>query len=403
MISTPLTLSAILIGVAAASAPEGAAVAVCADGLDVREVVQGNTAFAVDLYRRLGTEPGNLFVSPYSISLALGMTYGGARGNTAVEMGQTMHFPARQEALHAALKRLTQRLADTAGESGQKLNIANGLCVTGGELSPEYTELLRSTYNAELFDGGVDRINAWVHDKTEGKIEKILDDLSANSVCVLLNAIYFKGLWDSQFETSGTRDAPFTVAPDMHVTVPFMYQKCRFQVVRKEGFQAASIPYQGKKMSMVILLPDDAAGLAALEKRVSAEHLVQWLAELDAAPARELGLDLPKYKLETSYDLAGHLEGLGMRDAFDSSGNADFTGTGWPKGDLWISQVKHKAFIEVNEEGTEAAAATAVEMVTKAAGPSPVFRADHPFLFLIRDNQTGAVLFMGRLVNPGAA
>ena len=161
------------------------------------------------------------------------MTYGGARGNTAVEMGQTMHFPARQEALHAALKRLTQRLADTAGESGQKLNIANGLCVTGGELSPEYTELLRSTYNAELFDGGVDRINAWVHDKTEGKIEKILDDLSANSVCVLLNAIYFKGLWDSQFETSGTRDAPFTVAPDMHVTVPFMYQKCRFQVVRK--------------------------------------------------------------------------------------------------------------------------------------------------------------------------
>ncbi len=396
MRTKPRMLTAVLLGVFLAA---GTALA---EEPAAREVVRGNTAFAVDLYARLAAEPGNLFVSPYSISMALGMTYGGARENTAAEMSRTMHFPARQIALHSAFKQLNQSLADTAGETGLKLNIANGLCLTGGDVSAEYKALLRNAYQAELFDGGVDRINAWVLDRTEGKIDKLLDSLDPNSVCVLLNAIYFKGMWESQFKKDNTRNAPFTVAPDAELLVPFMYQKCQLQVIRKKSFQAAAIPYAGKKMSMVILLPDDIAGLPALERQLSAEHLAHWLAELDAAPSRELRLYLPKYKMETSYDLAGQLQAMGMVDAFEAD-RADFTGMGWAKGDLWIAQVKHKAFVEVNEEGTEAAGATAVEMTRGSAISNPEFRADRPFLFLIRDHQTGALLFMGRLANPAAA
>jgi serpin B len=389
-------LTAVLLGFFSVGA------AALAESPAMREVVWGNTTFAVDLYHRLAAEPGNLFVSPYSISMALGMTYGGARENTAAEMSKTMHFPARQELLHSAFKQLNQGLADTARETGLKLNIANGLCLTGGDVSAEYKALLRNAYQAELFDGGVDRINAWVLDRTEGKIDRLIDSLDPNSVCVLLNAIYFKGMWESQFKKDNTRNAPFTVAPDAELLVPFMYQKCQLQVIRKKGFQAASIPYVGKKMSMVILLPDDIAGLPALERQLSAEHLAHWLAELDAAPSRELRLFLPKYKMETSYDLAGQLRAMGMVDAFQAD-RADFTGMGWAKGELWIAQVKHKAFVEVNEQGTEATGATAVEMTAKSAISNLEFRADRPFLFLIRDHQTGAVLFMGRLANPAAA
>lgn len=368
---------------------------------DTQAVVRGNVAFAVDLYQQLSTQEGNVFFSPYSISLALGMTYGGARGNTAEEMARALHFPENHEQLHPAFERLNRKLADAATKTGQKLTIANGLCLTGGKVSPEYSELLQNRYDAELFGGDVDAINAWVEEKTEGKIEEILDQLSADSVCVLLNAIYFKGLWESQFKEEQTHDAPFFVSPEKKVTVPLMHQKCDLKVLRKEGFQAASMPYKGGGMSMVILLPGEVDGLPALEEQLNAQNLGQWLAELDKTMPQETDIYLPRFKVETGYDLVDPIQALGVHDAFEAD-VADFRGMGWPKGDLWIAQIKHKAFVEVNEEGTEAAAATAVEMVTKAAMPRPPFRADHPFLFVIRDNQTGAVLFLGRLVNPKA-
>jgi serpin B len=179
-----------------------------------------------------------------------------------------------------------------------------------------------------------------------------------------------------------------------------MYQKSYFQILGKEDFQAASIPYRGKHLSMIILLPCEVDGLAKLEKQLTGENVQQWLSELDKAPVQKIELYMPKYKLETGYDLVPPCKALGMKDAFDTSGKADFSGMGWPKGKLWISQIKHKAFVEVNEEGTEAAAATAVGMQATAVRFYPVFRADHPFLFLIRDNQTGSILFMGRMVNP---
>lgn len=362
-------------------------------------LVQGNTEFAVQLQHKLGVSGGNLFFSPYSISSALGMTYGGASGNTAHEMRNVLHFPADQALLHAAFKGLNRELVAAAQKSGQKLNIANALVLTGGNVSREFKGMLKDNYDAEIFPGGLDTINDWVRNKTEGKIDKILEELSGNSVGVLLNAIYFKGVWERQFQKSSTHDAPFRLSADAQVKVSLMHQKNDFALLTEQDFQAVSIPYKGKALSMVVLLPKAIDGLAALEKQVTTHNLTKWLAKLDEQQAQKIDLYLPKFKLETSYDLVPPSKKMGIMDAF-TPGEADFRGMGWPKGNLYIAQIKHKAFVEVNEEGTEAAAATAVEMATKSVRHYPVFRADHPFLFIIRDNQSGSILFMGRMVNP---
>ncbi|MBN1855008.1 MAG: hypothetical protein JW829_19900 [Pirellulales bacterium] len=365
-------------------------------------LVSGNNAFAVKLYRELGVAEGNLFFSPYSISTALGMAYAGARENTAVEMERALCFALDQSQLHSAFKVLSQELMNTARKTDQTLNIANGLSLTGGDVAKEFKTLLKENYDAELFSGGLDQINGWVKKKTEDKIEKILEQLDPNSVCVLLNAIYFKGVWESQFKKTGTHDAPFRVSSSEQVTTSLMYQKSKYKLLENEDFQAIALPYKGEAMSMVVLLPRDVDGLPRLEKYLTAEMLSQWLTELNKESELDVELFLPKFKLETGYDLVPPFKALGMKDAFDTGGKADFRGMGWPKGDLWISQIKHKAFVDVNEEGTEAAAATAVEMATRSAPRYPIFRADHPFLFLIRDNQSNSILFMGRMVDPSS-
>ena len=362
-------------------------------------LVEGNTAFALKLYGELGSAGGNLFFSPYSISSALGMTYAGARQNTATEMKEALHFRVDQTLLHSSFKRLSHELAAGARTAGQKLNIANGLCLTGSDVSDDFKALLKDNYDAEFFSGGLDKINSWVKEKTEGKIEKILDGLDRNSVCVILNAIYFKGVWESPFKKSDTHDAHFHVSEHRQVTVPFMYRKGGFQILTEQDFQAVSLPYRGNRLSMIVLLPRETIQLATLEKQLTWQNVRQWLARLDKTAIREIKLYIPKFKLETGYDLIPFCRALGMKDAFQKW-KADFSGMGWPKGELWISQIKHKAFVEVNEEGTEAAAATAVEMIATSLRDYPVFRADHPFLLLIRDNQTGTILFMGRMADP---
>lgn len=368
--------------------------------LPLNTLVKGNSAFAVKLYQELCAKGGNLFFSPFSISSALGMTYAGARENTAVEMKNAMFFELDQTLLHDTFKQLNQNLVTAANKNGQKLNIANGLCLTGGDVSEEFKSLLQKNYEAELFSGGLEKINDWVKTKTEGKIEKILEMLDPNSVCVLLNAIYFKGTWDSQFDEKYTREAPFKLTENENIKVPFMYQKSSFRLIENDNFQAISLPYKGSLMSMIVLLPQKIDGLASLEKDLSVEKLDGWMAEIDSVSAQNTELYLPKFKFETGYDLVPACAALGMKDAFDTAGAADFSGMGWPKGKLWISQIKHKAFVEVNEEGTEAAAATAVEMSTKSISMDPVFRADHPFIFIIRENATGSILFMGRMFDP---
>lgn len=368
--------------------------------LPLHTLVKGNRAFAVKLYQEMSAKGGNLFFSPFSVSSALGMTYAGARENTAAEMKSAMFFELDQTLLHDTFKQLNQDLVAAANKNGQKLNIANGLCLTGGDVSGEFKSLLQKNYEAELFSGGLEKINDWVKTKTEGKIEKILEMLDPNSVCVLLNAIYFKGTWDSQFDEKQTREALFKLTEKENIKVPLMYQKSSFKIIEKDDFQAIALPYKGNLMSMVVMLPQKADGLTSLEKDLSVEKLDGWLAEIDSVSAENTELYLPKFKFETGYDLVPTCAALGMKDAFDTTGAADFSGMGWAKGRLWISQIKHKAFVEVNEEGTEAAAATAVEMATKSLSMDPVFRADHPFIFLIRENATGSILFMGRMVDP---
>jgi serine protease inhibitor len=365
----------------------------------VKTLVDGNTAFAVKLFRKLSGTKDNLFFSPYSISSALAMTYSGARGNTAIEMNKCMDFLLEQAQLHPAFKNLKLKLEANAARSGQKLTIANGLCLTGGNVDNKFKDLLVKNYGAELFKGDVQKINNWVKSKTQGKIKKILETLGPNSVCVLLNAIYFKGTWASEFDEKSTHKAPFKLNDNKEVKVSLMYQKSKFKTLNKKDFQIAELPYKGKLSSMIILLPRKTDGLAQLEKQLSAENLKTWLSELGKSYACETKLYLPKFKLETSYNLVGPCKALGMNDAFDAN-QADFSGMGWPKGELWISQIKHKAFVEVNEEGTEAAAATAVVMETKSIRRYPVFRADHPFLFLIVDKTNNAITFMGKVVNP---
>lgn len=392
-------LSAVLLAVIFAG-PFARAIAEPASGSAPREnIVQGNNAFAMKMYRELGVSDGNLFFSPYSISSALGMTYAGARGTTAKEMKSALHFSSDQSVLPPAFKLLNRELAATVKKTGQKLNIANALVLTGGDVSGEFKTTLKNYFAAEIFAGGLDTINGWVKRKTEGKIESILKELDPNSVCVLLNAIYFKGTWASKFQKSNTHDAAFNLPAGKRVTVPMMYQKSDFKLLEEKDFQAVSLPYRGKSLSMVVLLPRKMDGLAALENQLSDQNLTSWLAKLDAQPEQKLELFLPRFKLETNYDLVAPFTRMGMKEAFDLS-KADFRGMGWPKGRLYISQIKHKAFVEVNEEGTEAAAATAVEMATKSFRQYPVFRADHPFFCLIRDNVSGSILFMGRIVNP---
>ncbi|MBP7528403.1 MAG: hypothetical protein KA801_10780 [Syntrophorhabdaceae bacterium] len=394
-----LVLSAVLL-LAVASVPLTGSTEASPAGLSSRKsVANGNTALAVQLYRELGANEGNLFFSPYSISSALGMTYAGARGNTADQMKKALHFQLEQATLNSAFKGLNKELMGTAQNSGQKLNIANALVLTGSNVSSRYKEILKNYYDAEIFGGGLERINGWVKQKTEGKIDRILEQLSANSVCVILNAIYFKGAWETQFDTKSTHDAPFSLSANAQVKVPLMYRKDAYKLLDSETFQAISLPYKGKALSMVVLLPKSVDGLPAVEQQLTAGNLGEWLSKLDRQPDRKVSVYLPKFKLESGYDLVSPFQKMGMTDAFSPA--ADFTGMGWQKGMLWIGQIKHKAFVEVNEEGTEAAAATAVEMVTKSMPVrEPVFRADHPFFFMIRDNETGTILFMGRMANP---
>jgi serpin B len=362
-------------------------------------ISDGNAGLAVQLYRELGTQEGNLFFSPYSISSAMGMTYAGARGETAAQMKSTLHFRLEQSGLNSGFRSLNKILDENTTKSGQKLSIANALVLTGGNVSDVYRKILTTYYDARIFKGGIEEINGWVKTKTEGKIDRILEQLSTNSVCVILNAIYFKGVWESQFEKKLTFDGPFKLSGNAEVKTPFMHRKAEFKLLDEKDFQALSLPYKGNALSMVVLLPKTVDGLAGLEDALYAEDLKGWLTRLDKQRGQKVSVYLPKFKLETKYSLGEPFQKMGMKDAFSPA--ADFSGMGWKKGDLWIGQIRHRAFVEVNEEGTEAAAATAVEMVTKAApGRDPVFRADHPFMFLIRDNATGTILFIGRVANP---
>jgi serpin B len=374
---------------------------------DVAKVAEGCNRFAFDLYARLKGAEGNLFLSPYSISTALAMTSAGARGETAEQMAQVLFLPASGAAVHAAYGALQNDL-NTAGAGGAfELAVANRLWGQKGyEFLSDFLALVEKNYGAGLeqvdfaadTEGSRKTINAWVERQTRDKIKDLIKPgvLDAMTRLVLTNAIYFKGKWANEFDKKLTRDEDFFLTPEKKVTAPLMHQTKHFSYFDGGDFQVLGLPYQGDRLAMVVLLPKAKDGLAALEASLSAEKLAEWIGKMRR---REVQVALPRFKTTAEFGLKDTLVVMGMADAFDPA-KADLSGMNG-KRDLFISAVVHKAFVDVNEEGTEAAAATAV--VTRAGnggGPPPVFRADHPFLFLIRDTRSGAILFLGRILDP---
>ncbi|MBL8795714.1 MAG: sigma-70 family RNA polymerase sigma factor [Planctomycetia bacterium] len=368
---------------------------------DKAAVVQGNTAFALDLYGKLRTQEGNLFLSPYSISTALAMTSAGARENTLTQMEKTLRFPVEQDRLHPAFGLLQ---GETKPGKGYQLSVANALwCQVNFPIRDEFLKTNEEHYGGKPV--GVDfaksteearrTINGWVEQRTQDKIKELIKPgiLDNRTRVVLTNAIYFKGDWASPFKKDATRDAPFLSAGNK-VNVPLMVQSGEFPTLHAADFDALELPYAGKELSMVIFLPKKVDGLADFEKSLTAEKLQGWLGKLRS---EQLLVSLPRFQVTVDLRLDETLKGLGMSDAF-LPGAANFAGVNGKASDLYIAAVVHKAFVEVNEEGTEAAAATAV--VERSRGLPPQFRADHPFFFLIRDQRTGSILFMGRLVEP---
>ncbi len=372
-------------------------------------LVEGNSQFAIDLYGRLRNEPGNLFFSPESISTALAMTYAGARGETAGQMASVLHFPAPQDNLPVAFAELLRALQPEAEHAGYRLDLANRLWGQQGyHFLPEFLAVTRDDFHAELAE--VDFIahtedarqamNAWVEKQTENKIQDLVTRgaLTPQSRLVLTNAIYFKGAWTKPFMKAATRDEPFHLAGGKTVSAPLMHRTDEYAYAAMDGLKVLGMPYGDRNVSMIVLLPDEMDGLPALEQKLSYPNLVRWMGRLQH---NRVQVYLPRFKQTSQFSLSAELAAMGMPLAFDEK-RADFTGMS-TQDPLFISAVLHKAFVDVNEEGTEAAAATAVVMSARAAlvrSEPALFRADHPFLFLIVDNRTKSILFLGRMVNP---
>jgi serpin B len=375
---------------------------------DRAAVVEGNNAFAIDLYGQLGTQSGNLFFSPDSISTALAMTYAGARGNTATEMAKTLHFTLPPQRLHPAMGGLLGDL--NAPHDGYQLRAANALWAQKEyTFLDDYLKLIQGDYGAGFkevdFKDATEAtrltINEWVERQTDDKIKDLLQPgvLSSRTRLVLTNAIYFKGDWQTQFDKAQTKDEDFHLSAVQNAKAPMMYREGGFNYFDGGTFQILEIPYKSADLSMIILLPKDVGGLFALEQSLTVPNAKQWLGQLRPVP--KVILTLPKFKITRQFKLQDTLGAMGMTLAFDA--HADFSGMTGSR-DFFISAAIHKAYIDVNEEGTEAAAATAVvmrSMMARMQQPAPpVFRADHPFIFLIRDNRSGGILFMGRVADP---
>jgi len=376
------------------------------DASEVKSVVEGNTAFAIELYQQLKSQPGNLFFSPYSISSALAMAYGGARGQTEAEMAKALHFSQPSQDTHAAFATLAARMKEIQRRNRVRLTAANSLwCQRDYPFTDAFRSLTRTRYEAEAqlvdfkhaAESACGEINSWVARKTKQKIQNLIGPGQLTDVTRLLlcNAIYFKGTWAVRFDPNNTRPAPFFTSPEHSLQAQMMWQESEFKAVEADDVSMLELRYTGDDLSMIILLPHAVEGLSDLEDRLNAKDLGQWIAGLDQARPAELSVLLPRFKTTQTLELARELAALGMPSAFNRT--SDFSGMTGTR-ELGLSEVVHQAFVEVNEEGTEAAAATAVHAYLKSMSRS--VHVDHPFIFLVRENRTGSVLFLGRIVDP---
>jgi serpin B len=378
---------------------------------DLTELVKGNGAFAFDLYQYLRSEDGNLFYSPFSISMALAMTYAGARGETEEQMAETLQFLLSQDELHPAFNALDLLLASRGegaegkDDKGFRLNIVNAIWGQEDyEFLAEFLDVLAENYGAGLrlldFINAPEEsriiINDWVSEQTEGRIEDLIPQgaIDALTRLVLTNAIYFNAAWLHPFEEHLTHDAAFHLLDGGDVTVPMMRQTESFGYAEGDGYQAVELLYDGAELSMVIMLPDEGR-FEAFEDSLDAAYVDSILSDVDY---EQVALTMPKFEFESEFGLVDTLDSMGMPAAFTAE--ADFSGMNGRR-DLAITDILHKAFVSVDEEGTEAAAATAVIIGETSMPGEPVeVTVDRPFVFLIRDIETGSVLFVGRVMNP---
>ena len=386
-------------------------------GSAIESVVDANNMFAFDIYKKLASENSeddNLFLSPFSISSALALTYEGAKGETADQIRSVFYFPENIDTLRNGY--LDVNTGINAGDPDYELNVANALWAEETyQFLEDYINTAETYYSAETTnldfinqpEESRVTINDWVAEKTNNKIEDLIPEGMIDSLTrlVITNAIYFKGTWVLQFDENMTAEADFTTPSGEIVTVDMMKRTdddAIYGYAETDDLQVLEMPYEnetGKKLSMIVLLPKE-NDLQAAEDALTEGEFEEIVGSIES---QQVKVYFPKFKLETEYQLSDTLSEMGMPIAFTSA--ADFSGMDGTTG-LSISDVVHKAFVEVNEEGTEAAAATAVVIRLTAAveeEPVPVFMADHPFIFLIQDDETGNILFIGRISNPADA
>jgi len=370
-----------------------------------RGLVNGNTDFAFALYRQVREDRGNIFFSPYSISTCLGMVYAGARAETAAQMAEVLHFAVEAD-LHPTFQDL-QASIDAIGKNGDvRLLVANALWAQKDYVFlPAFLDLTSRYYDAAVnavdFAGEAEavrlRINSWVEGKTNDKIKGLLPPgiLTPLTRLVLTNAVYFKGTWDNSFDRSMTTDEYFYRTLEDPAKVPMMKTTGEYGYLEGEGFHMLEMPYAGGDLSMVILLPEHHDGLKPFEDRLNAQDLGLWLG---AMTIRTIDVHLPKFTMVSKFKLGKTLAAMGMPDVFLPQ--ADLSGIDGTR-ELYLAEVIHQAFVDINEEGTEAAAATAAPLLLRALPmPNPQFKADHPFVFLIREKSTRNILFLGRVLDP---
>jgi len=380
----------------------------------VVDLVAGANAFAFDLYHAVAKgEEGNLIYSPYSISLAFSMAYAGARGETAAEMAEVLHF-LPQEAQHPALNAVDQRLSNLGQgpteheeeETPFQLSVANALWGQQGvPFEQPFLETLARQYGAGMRvadfigapDAALEMINGWVAQQTNDRIEKILSpgSITPDTRLILANAIYFKAAWLYFFSKSATQDGPFTLLDGRQVTVPLMHQRAgRIAYAEGEGYRAVQLPYRGEAVDMWVILPAE-GHFESIEAQLSAGFLDEMR---DHAELRDVTLTMPRFDFETELQLRDLLKAMGMPTAFSDA--ADFGGMA-EGGGLYIDQAQHRSTISANEEGTEAAAATMVAMAVEELQTAEM-TVDRPFILAIIEREMGTILFLGRLLNPAA-
>jgi serpin B len=371
---------------------------------NIMSVATANNRLALDLYGRLGEKEGNIFFSPWSISSAMAIALEGARGETEREMRAVLHLPGEER--RPAFARLYNEI--NKKDKMYELDTANAVWAQKDfQILDAYFDVIEKYYggNVENLDfirdteGSRKTINRWVEGKTKEKIKDLIPQgaIDGQTRLVITNAIYFKGQWVKQFDRKNTQESEFRVTPDKAVKVQMMnLRDAKFKYTEDETVQILELPYAGEELSMLILLPKEDSP-DNVESILTAQRIDEWRASIKE---EEVDVYLPRFKLETKYGLVETFKELGMRQAFDP-GQADFSGmTG--RRDLFISSIIHQAFVEVSEEGTEAAAATGVVMTLTAMPTKKIFMADHPFIFIIMDRTTGAILFLGRVANPAA-